>query len=68
MHAMNNNEALDSYSTELKSILDGYNLHGKPEKIYNVDKTGMPLDHWAPCILAKKGLRKVLHATSGNKY
>ena len=32
LSAMSNNEALDSYYRELKSILDGYNLYGKPEK------------------------------------
>ena len=55
---MNNNQALDSYYRELTSILDINNLHDKPENIYNVDETGMPLDHWAPRILAKKGLKK----------
>jgi len=54
LSAMNNNEALDSYYRELKSILDSYNLHDKPENIYNVDETGMPLDHRASHILAKK--------------
>jgi len=55
---MSNNEALVNYFSMLKSILDVYNLH-KPEHIYNVDKTGKALDRRAPCILAKKGQKKV---------
>jgi len=55
---MNNNEALDSYYRKSKGILDNYNLHDKPENTYNVDETGMPLDYQAPCILAKKRLKK----------
>jgi len=43
LSAMNNNKALNSYYREFKSILDNYNLHDKPENIYNVDETGIPL-------------------------
>ena len=68
MSAMQNNEALDSYFRELKRIFDDeHKLLDKPENIYNVDETGMPLDHRAPHILAKKGQKKVRCATSGNK-
>jgi len=66
MSAMQNKEALDSYFRELKCIFDEHKLLNKPENIYNVDETGMPLDHPAPCILAKKGQKKVQYATSGN--
>jgi len=51
----------------LKSILDDYNLHDKPEHIYNADKTGIFLDHWALRTLEKKGQKKVRYVTSGNK-
>ena len=59
MSAMQNNEALDSYFRELKRIFDEHKLLDKPENIYNVDETGMPLDHRTPRILAKKGQKKV---------
>jgi len=29
-----------------------------PSQIYNVDETGMPLEHLPPKIIAKKGRRK----------
>jgi len=67
MSAMQYNEALDSYFRELKRIFDEHKLLDKPENIYNVDETGMPLDLRAPHILAKKGQKKVRYATSGNK-
>jgi len=39
----------------------------KPEQIYNVDESGMPLNHCSPRVIARKGQRKVRHCTSGNK-
>ncbi len=38
-----------------------------PNQIYNVDETGMPLDHRPPKVVAKKGQKKVRCRTSGNK-
>jgi len=64
--AMQNKEALDSYFRELKCIFDEHKLLDKPENIYNVEN-GMPLDHRAPRIVAKKGQNKVRYTTSGNK-
>ena len=48
---MQNNEALDSYFRELKCIIDDHKLLDKPENIYNVGETGMPLGHQAPHIV-----------------
>lgn len=39
----------------------------KHSLIYNMDESGMPLDHRPPRIVAKKGQRKVRYRTSGNK-
>ena len=59
MEAMKNKDALDNYLTLLKSILDDYNLGTKPGQIYNMDETGIPLDHRSPCVLVKKGQKKL---------
>ena len=39
----------------------------KPSQIYNFDEVGMPLDHWPTHAVVKKGQRKVLYCSSGNK-
>ena len=40
---------------------------GCPNRIYNMDESGMPLDHKPPKVVARKGTRKVHCHTSGNK-
>ena len=39
----------------------------KPGQIFNVDESGMPLEHHSPKVLARKGQKKVRYCTSGNK-
>lgn len=39
----------------------------KPAQLYNMDETGMPLEHRAPNIIAKKGKKKVRYRSTGNK-
>ena len=53
--AMKKQEELDNYFISLKSILVKYNLIKKPDQIFNVNETGMPLEHWSPRVLARKG-------------
>ena len=65
--AMNNREALESYFTLFKKIMEENKLTDKPGQLYNVDETGMPLDHRPPKVLAVKGQKKVRYCTSGNK-
>ena len=36
----------------------------KPGQIYNVDESGMHLDHRSPCVIARRRQR---YSTSGNK-
>ena len=67
MSAMDNKEAIERYFTILEDVLTENNLADKPSQIYNVDESGMPLDHHPPRILVKKGQRKVRYRTSGNK-
>ena len=65
--AMKNQSALDNYFLQLKSILDADNLGDKPGQIYNMDETGIPLDHCSPRVLAKRGQKKVRYCSTGNK-
>ena len=67
MEAMKKKDALDNYFLLLKSILDDYDLGCKPAQIYNMDETGIPLDHRSPRVLAKKGQKKVRYCSTGNK-
>jgi len=41
-------------------------LHSTPQ-IYNVDETGIPRDPKAPNVVAKKGMKKVRHRSTGRK-
>ena len=58
MDAMKNQTALDYYFIELKNILDENELQHKPGQIYNMDESGVPLDHRSPRVLARKGQKK----------
>ena len=51
----------------LKSTLTEHNLLNKPNRIYNVDETSMPLDHKPPKVVTTKGQKKVRCRTTGNK-
>ena len=50
-----------------QSTLTEHNLLNKPNRIYNVDETGMPLDHKPPKVVTTKGQKKVRCRTTGNK-
>ena len=63
MDATKNRTDLDNYFKELKGILDENKLEDKPVQIYNMDESGIPLDHRSPCVLARKGQKK----STGNK-
>ena len=67
MDATKNQTDLDNYFKELKGILDENKLEDKPGQIYNVDESGIPLDHRSPCVLARKGQKKVCYSSTGNK-
>jgi len=58
---MKDREALENYFS-----LENDLMH-KPSQIYNVDETGMPLDHRSPYVLNRKGQKKVWYCSSGNK-
>ena len=58
---------MKEYFELLKTTLTENNLFDKPSQLYNVDQTGMPLDHKPPKLVAHKGQKKVRSKTSGNK-
>jgi len=67
LNAMNNKEALENYFSLLKRTLEENDLMNKPSQIYNVDESGVPLDHRSPYVLTKKGQIRVQYISSGNK-
>ena len=62
-----NKETMDHYFLLLKDTLDEHNLRDKPEQIYNVDESGLPLDPKAPNIITEKGSKNVRYRQSGRK-
>ena len=60
-------ETIKQYFDLLKDALVELGLVNSPAQLYNVDETGMPLDHRPPKIVTKRGQKKVRCRTSGNK-
>ena len=60
-------DSLDYYFSLLKKALEDNNLFDKACYIYNMDETGMPLDHKQLKRIAPKGMKKVYGQSSGNK-
>jgi len=52
---------VEKYFACLTSIMDEDNLHVKPECVWNMDETGVQLNHRPGLICAEKG------STSGNR-
>jgi len=48
LDAMNKREALEKYFSLLKRTLEENDLMNKPSQIYNIDESGVPLDHRSP--------------------
>ena len=60
-------EKITAYFENLEVCLQEHNLMNCPGQIYNVDETGMPLDHRPPKVVGRKGKRKVRCRVTGNK-
>jgi len=67
MDVLKRKEELDIYFITLKSVLVDNNLLDKPECIYNVDESGVPLEYCSPLMITKRGQHKVQYCSSGNK-
>ena len=66
MDAMNK-DTLKQYFSLLEDTVKENDLINSPTKLYNVDKTGIPLDPKTPRIVTVKGTRKVRYQSIGRK-
>ena len=66
MNAMNE-ENLKNYFDLLDTVLEENNLKIHPEQIYNMDKTGLPLNPRPPKVVALRGQKRVRYQCSGSK-
>jgi hypothetical protein len=55
------------YSEAMKSLLEQTGLHNKPKQIWNVDETGLQLEHKPQRVIAQKGSTYLHMRTSGNR-
>ena len=59
-------DCVTNYYNELNQILTKYDLHDKPERIYNVDEKGLSTSHKPPGVVAAVGT-KPSAVTSGSR-
>ena len=64
---MGNKEVIGAYFDLLEETLTKNGLLDNPRAIFNVDETGMPLDHKPEKAIAKMGARNVTAHASGDK-
>ena len=62
-----NEDNMRKYFDLLEEVFDELDLKNHPERIYNMDETGMPLDPRPPKVVAPKGQKKVRYRCSGQK-
>ena len=60
-------ENLTNYLDLLEQVLDENGLKDHPERIYNMDESGIPLDPKPPKVIAARGVRKIRYRCSGDK-
>ena len=60
-------DSIARYFSLLEEMLKDNGLLNKPSRIYNMDESGMPLDHKQLKRVAKKGAKKVHGPSSGDK-
>ena len=56
-----------TYFVTLKKLMDKNNFHIHPNRIWNIDETGIQLEHKPSKVLARKGSKYLHSTTSGNK-
>ena len=59
--------SMKQYYSLLKATLEEHSILDCPSQIYNMDESGMPLDHKPPKVIARKGTKKIHCRTLGNK-
>ena len=60
-------QRMTAYFQNLEICLQENDLMKSPGQIYNVDETGMPLDHCPPKVVGRKGKSKLRCRVTGNK-
>ena len=60
-------DKLKNYFALLSEVLESNDFINHPERVYNMDETGIPLDPKPPKVLCKKGQKKIRYRSSGNK-
>ena len=62
-----NEDTITHYFDLLKQTLVDNSLTNSPERIYNVDETGVPLDPRTPNVVTRKETKKVQYRSTGKK-
>ena len=62
-----NEENVHTCFSLLKEVYDEFEFEAFPQRIYNMDETGVPLDSRPPKVVAPKGQKKVRYRCSGQK-
>ena len=60
-----NAENISAYFSSLKSVFNKHGFEEHPERVYNMDETGVPLEPRPPKVIAAKGIKKIRYRTSG---
>ena len=62
-----NTDNLREYYAPLRSIYDEHGFDDHPERVYNMNETGILLEPHPPKVIAAKEKKKVRYRTSGQK-
>lgn len=62
-----NEQEVRKYFSILKGVMTDFNLFDKPQCIYNVDETGIPLNNRPVKIVSQRGKREVVSLTNVEK-
>jgi len=66
-HMCMDKEKVSKYFYALRELLEKRQLLDKPAQIWNMDETGLQLQHAPRSVVARKGTRYLQSRTSGNK-
>jgi hypothetical protein len=58
---------VQKFYDSLEELMDSLSLNDRPETIYNMDETGMPLNNRPPRVVAARGSREVNSLTSAER-
>ena len=62
-----NEENMTKYFDLLEEVYNELDFKDHPQRIYNMDETGMPSDPRPPKVVVPKGRKKVRYRCSGQK-